>query len=72
MDYRRASKNTKYESQLLKLNCDKAAAKLKWKSTMNFSETVKMTSEWYKIFYQAPESTLNFFLIKLKNIKNFY
>tara|TARA_A100001015_G_scaffold310052_1_gene410646 strand:+ start:2377 stop:3456 length:1080 start_codon:yes stop_codon:yes gene_type:complete len=59
-------KKTKYESQLLKLNCDKALAKLKWKSTMTFSETVKMTAEWYKTFYQSPDKTLNYSLMQIK------
>ncbi len=52
-------KSNKHESQLLKLNCDKALAKLIWKPTMIFSETVKMTSEWYKTFYQEPYNSLN-------------
>ena len=40
-----------YESLLLRLNCDKANSLLKWNSAMNFNETVKMTIEWYKNFY---------------------
>lgn len=41
-----------YESALLKLNCDKALVYLKWISAMNFAQTVKMTSEWYRDYYQ--------------------
>ena len=50
--------NVHHESTLLKLNCDKAITKLKWKSTMKFSETVKMTSEWYKSFYSSPKNSV--------------
>ncbi len=44
-------KDSYHESELLKLNCDKARHLLNWKSVMNFSETVKMTADWYKSFY---------------------
>ena len=39
------------ESSLLRLNCDKAHSVLDWKPTFNFSETIKLTSEWYQTFY---------------------
>jgi CDP-glucose 4,6-dehydratase len=45
-----------YESGLLKLNCDKALHFLKWQAVMGFEDTVRMTSEWYRAFYQEPES----------------
>ncbi len=45
------SSNRKTESSLLKLNCDKAYRRLKWTSTLTFDETVRMTAEWYKVFY---------------------
>ncbi|MGI9317395.1 MAG: CDP-glucose 4,6-dehydratase [bacterium] len=41
-----------YEAGLLKLNCDKALLKLKWKPTYDFSDTVASTVSWYKDFYQ--------------------
>jgi CDP-glucose 4,6-dehydratase len=41
-----------YESGLLKLNCDKALHYLNWHAVMNFEETVKMTAQWYKAYYQ--------------------
>lgn len=44
-----------YESGLLKLNCDKALYHLQWKAVMNFEDTVRMTTEWYKTFYETPE-----------------
>ena len=41
-----------YESELLKLNCDKALQKLNWQSILPFHETVRMTTEWYRLFYE--------------------
>lgn len=43
-----------YESGLLKLNCDKALYHLNWRAVMGFEDTVRMTSEWYKAYYQQP------------------
>jgi CDP-glucose 4,6-dehydratase len=45
----------KKESTLLKLCCDKALARLGWKATLSFDETVRFTAEWYRDFYrQTP------------------
>ncbi len=41
-----------HEAGLLKLNCDKALLDLRWYSALQFEETVKMTVEWYKEYYQ--------------------
>lgn len=43
-----------YESGLLKLNCDKALHHLQWRAVMGFEETVQMTAEWYRSYYQDP------------------
>jgi len=43
-----------YESGLLKLNCDKALHHLDWYASMGFQDTVRMTAEWYKAYYQEP------------------
>lgn len=40
------------EAKLLKLCCDKALARLDWKPTLSFEETVRMTAEWYLAFYR--------------------
>lgn len=50
---------TPYESGLLKLNCDKALQYLLWHAVMNFEETVRMTADWYRIFYQQPREIGN-------------
>jgi len=47
-----------HEAGLLKLNCDKALSDLKWKPTLKFEETVKMTVEWYKQFYKSKEQSM--------------
>ena len=51
------NKNKKkfYESNLLKLNCNKAKTYLKWKSILSFSETIYMTANWYKNYYSQPQ-----------------
>ena len=43
-----------YESGLLKLNCDKALHYLHWRAVMGFEDTVRMTGEWYRAYYQHP------------------
>ncbi len=47
------SENDLYEAGLLRLNCDKALSRLSWSPTLEFEETVKMTSEWYRNYYQG-------------------
>jgi len=41
-----------YESGLLKLNCDKALHHLRWQSILSFQETVRMTADWYRSYYE--------------------
>jgi CDP-glucose 4,6-dehydratase len=41
-----------YESGLLKLNCDKALHQLQWRAVLGFEDTVGMTAEWYRGYYQ--------------------
>jgi CDP-glucose 4,6-dehydratase len=43
-----------YESGLLKLNCDKALHYLRWHAVMGFEDTVRMTAEWFRAYYQQP------------------
>lgn len=47
-----------YESGLLKLNCDKALFDLKWLPSLNFEQTVRMTVDWYKRFYEADREDM--------------
>ncbi len=41
----------KKEAGLLKLCCDKALMHLNWHPTLNFEDTVKLTAEWYKNYF---------------------
>ena len=47
----RAGSAGRKECTLLKLSCDKALAHLGWKATLNFTETIAYTAEWYKAYY---------------------
>lgn len=40
-----------HEAGLLRLNCDKALTKLGWEPVLGFSDTVRITSEWYRNYY---------------------
>ncbi len=50
----------KYEANLLKLNCDKALYYLDWKSSLNFEDTISLTAEWYRNFYEKTELPIEF------------
>ena len=52
------------EAGLLKLNCDKALFDLNWYSVLKFEETVKMTVEWYKYYYQNKDHSMYKFSIE--------
>ena len=41
-----------YEAALLKLNCDKALALLKWQATLQYQDTIEFTSKWYYNYYK--------------------
>lgn len=47
-----------HEAGLLKLNCDKALCDLQWQPTLKFEDTVRMTVEWYKAYYQDPDASI--------------
>ncbi len=42
-----------HEANLLKLDCSKAYAKLKWKSVWDSSTTFAKTAQWYKEYYES-------------------
>ncbi len=58
-DMSQATATAPYESNLLKLNCDKALAYLKWNAVMGFDDTVRMTAGWYRSFYENPANILD-------------
>jgi len=45
--------NKPHEAHLLKLDCSKAAAKLRWKPVWNISTTLEKTAQWYKAYYES-------------------
>lgn len=49
-----AAPNHGAEAGLLRLSCEKAQNDLTWKPTLNFQETVELTSIWYSTFYKDP------------------
>ena len=55
--------NHLHEAGLLKLNCDKSFNDLHWQSSLNFEETVRMTVEWYKFYYQNKEQSMYDFTV---------
>lgn len=55
-----ANNSGPHESSLLKLNCDKALFHLNWFATMNFEDTVRMTAQWYKNFYEGNKPILEY------------
>ena len=50
----------KRESTLLKLCCDKALHRLGWHSILSFDETVRLTAEWYKNYYNKKSDIYKF------------
>jgi len=53
IDYKFAeNSNDLHEANLLKLDCSKAHAKLKWHGVWDSNKTFMMTTKWYRNFYQ--------------------
>ncbi|EKS00265.1 CDP-glucose 4,6-dehydratase [Leptospira mayottensis 200901122] len=53
------------EANLLKLSCDKVLFHLKWKSVLDFNETVDFTVNWYKNWVEKKENVYNFTLSQI-------
>jgi CDP-glucose 4,6-dehydratase len=49
------AQNEEYESTLLSLNCDKAYNLLGWRSILSFVDTIRLTIEWYKTYYEKGD-----------------
>ena len=64
------SKKNFYESNLLKLNCNKAKINLKWKSILSFKETINMVSDWYKNYYSKKKSPNEISINHIKKYEN--
>jgi len=61
-----------YESGLLKLNCDKALHYLSWQSALSFSETVRMTAEWYRSYYENSSTIREVTYAQIREYENLF
>jgi CDP-glucose 4,6-dehydratase len=59
-------KNSHYESKLLQLNCLKAKKRLKWNSVLSTDETIAMTINWYKNYYNKSKKIKSFTYSQIK------
>jgi len=50
------------ENYLLHLNSNKAKKILKWKTILNFSNSIKFTIEWYKYYFKNKKEIYNYSL----------
>ena len=64
----RKNKKNFHESNLLKLNCNKSKANLKWRCILNFKETIRMTTNWYKQYYLKSDKI---YKISFKQIREY-
>ena len=67
-----ASGEQSYESGLLKLNCDKALYYLHWQAILSFQETVRMTAEWYRSYYENPLIIREVTLTQIRKYETLY
>ena len=61
-----------YESKLLKLNSSKAFKLLNWKCYLNANQTLDMTIDWYKKYYDNNKKNMYIFSVnQIKQYENF-
>ena len=66
------NKKKVYESKLLKLNSSKAFKLLKWKCYLSANQTLDMTIDWYKIYYNNKKQDMYTFSVsQIKQYENF-
>ena len=58
------------ESNLLKLNCDKALFHLGWESTLDFKSTHKFVSQWYYEFYLGKANMFEFTIAQINDFSD--
>lgn len=62
-----------HEAGLLKLNCDKALAYLKWQASLKYQDTIRFTSEWYFNFYKNKDiDILDFTMIQIQEYEEIF
>ena len=57
-----------YETQLLKLNCDKANLLLSWRPKWDIPKTLEMTAEWYKRILEGENAKL----LTIEQVEKFF
>ena len=57
-----------YETQLLKLNCDKANLLLSWRPKWDIPKTLEMTAEWYKRILEGENAKL----VTIEQVEKFF
>tara|TARA_B100001989_G_C24502685_1_gene445833 strand:- start:74 stop:1165 length:1092 start_codon:yes stop_codon:yes gene_type:complete len=63
------SANKSYESKLLKLNSKKIRKLIGWSTVLSLKQTLKMTAEWYREFYENKKIITE---VQLKEYINFF
>ncbi len=61
-----------HESNLLKLNCDKALHSLNWKSCLSFEDTISFTANWYKEFYDRGDNIYDITINQIDIYQNLF
>ena len=61
-----------HESGLLKLNCDKAIHHLRWQAILSFQETVRLTTEWYRSYYENPSTIREVTLTQIREYETLF
>ena len=61
--------NSKHEAGILKLDITKAETLLGWEPKLNFKETLEVTFNWYKNYYEKKEDSVEF---TNQQINNFF
>lgn len=59
-----------HEAGLLKLNCDKALAYLKWQANLHYDETLRFTGEWYSDFYKKNVDPYGITMAQIREYEN--
>lgn len=55
-----------HEATLLKLSCDKALAKLRWRAVLRFPETVAFTVDWYRRWMEGRDDMYRYTLDQIE------
>jgi len=67
----KSKKNTKHEAKYLSLNSKKSLRYLKWKVYMRPELSLKLTFNWFKVFYQSKKNKKKVIDLTIEQFKNF-